>query len=330
MTAKRWRPLLGILGLLLAYVLIVERPWQDDIRGPAPKSDAWLFPDVDPAAVSAIDIRASGVETRFQRQAGRWVIANDGSFPADEQGVTDLLARIDTLRIGPVVSENPARQAALGVDSTGIAVRLMAGERTVAHFRVGNSTPDFSGLFLRPEGGNRVYGVAGLNRYQFDRGQQTWRERKMLSFDPESVRILTMARQDSVVTLTRQGVDSLLASAWNMRGNKAGEGPVDARKDQVRAVIRQLSDLSADGFAPPGDAGPADWSHPLARIDIDLNDSRRLTLEAGPIGPNGQHFARLPGVSFGGREALYLLSPWRLNAITKRYAELRAVQPTPG
>lgn len=329
MTAKSWRLLLGILGVLALYVVIVERPWQDDIRGPAPRRDAWLFPDVDPASVSAITIRTATQATRFEKEAGKWLVASEGRFPADEKGVTELIARIDTVRTGAVVSENPARQSALGVDSSGVEVTFQAGQKTVAHFRVGNSTPDFAGLFLRPEGGHRVFGVAGLNRYQFDRGQQSWRDRRILSFDPEAVRMLTMARADSVVTLTRQGADSLLNAAWNLTGNQPGEGVADARKDQVRGLVRQLSNLTADGFPPAGDSGPPEWGRPVARVDVDLNDNRRLTLEFGPIGPNGQHYVRVPGVTYGGTEALYLLGPWRLKALARTYTELAPAPAAP-
>lgn len=327
MNAKTWRFLFGLLGVLLLYVLVVERPWQDDIRGPEPKQRARLFDALDPSAVTAIEIRSGGKSTRLEKAAGAWSVATEGGFPADEKAVADLLARVDTLRAGAVVSTNPARQGTFGVDTAGVEVNFLAGARSMAHFRVGGSTPDFAGSFVRPEGGERVYGASGLSKFQFDRSGQGWRDRKIFKLTGESVRLLTLTHADSTVTLTRQGTDSLLMASWNLDSNQPGERQGNARREQVLSLVRQLENLAADAFPAAGDPGPSTWTPPAGKITIDLAGGDRKVLEFGPLNESGQHYVRVPGVQYGGREAVYLMGPWRLKNLARTYAEL--LEPTP-
>lgn len=327
MNAKTWRLLLGLLGVLLLYVLVVERPWQDDIRGPEPRKQAHLFEALDPSAVTAIEIRSGGKTTRLEKSAGAWGVSSEGGFPADEKAVTDLLARVDTLRAGAVVSTNPARRATFGVDTSGVEVNFLAGTRSQAHFWVGGSTPDFAGSFVRPEGGDRVYGAGGVSKYQFDRSGQGWRDRKLFKLSGENIRLLTLTHADSTVTLTRQGTDSLLVSAWNLDSNQPGEKPGTARREQVVSLVRQLENLTADAFPEADDPGPASWAPLAGRITIDLVGGDVKVLEFGPLNKNGQHYVRLPGVRYGGRDAVYLMGPWRLKNLARSYAEL--LEPTP-
>src|SRR5512140_2097294 len=168
MSRRTWQILWGILAVLVVYVLVVERPFVSDIRGPAHRKQM-LFPSFDPAQAATIEIRSPGKTTRLEKDGATWVVA-DGRYQADQKAVNDLLARVDTLAAGPVVSENREKEGALGVDSTGVDVKISGASGALAHFRVGRSTPDYSGLFVKLEGSNDVYGVPGINRYLFDRG----------------------------------------------------------------------------------------------------------------------------------------------------------------
>jgi hypothetical protein len=322
-TRKTWRVLWGILAVLVIYVLAVERPFRDDVRGSSKKK--LLFENFDPAKASAIEIESEGRNTRLEKDGGTWVVASNGRFPADAKAVGDLLARVDTTAAGPIASQNPAKQATFGVDSTGTEVRILSGSETLAHFRVGKSTPDFSGLFVRLEGSEDVYGVSGINKFLFDRGAQTWRERKIVPFEAESITRLMVAYADTMITFLRQGTDSLNKSAWMMEGNRPDQPSAPAIPEAVRSLIQAAAGLTADAFPAATDTVPSNWEPLAMRLDVEARGGDRATIEFGPKNANSQHYTRLMG---RGPQQVFLVGPWRLSRFKKAYADM--LQPSGG
>lgn len=316
MTARTWKIAGIVLGALLVYVLVVERPFTDSVRGPA-KKKTLLFPAVDPAAASRIEIKAAGRISSLEKEGGSWRVVSDGGFPADSKAVSDLLARVDTLAVGPVVSENPSKRSTFGVDESGAEVRIEGASGTMAHFWVGRSTPDYSGVFLRPEGSDQVYGIGGITRYVFDRGAQTWRDRKIVPFDAELVRKVTVAYNDTLLTLVREGADSLATAAWTVSGNRPDQPQAAVRAGQGRIVATTIAGLTADGFPAATDTIPSVWEPLALRLEVEVAGGDRVTIEFGPKNKANQHFVRRAG-----DRAVYLAGPWRLTRLKKTYAEV--------
>ncbi len=318
MNRKTWKWLIGILVVLAAYVLIVERPFTDYVRGPE-RSSALLLPNLDPAAVTALEVKSAGALTRLEKDAGSWVVATDGRFPADQKAVTDLLAALDTLTTGMVASVNPENRATFGVDESGLEVTLEAGSGRPGHFHVGNSTPDYSGLFLRLEGEDRVFAISGINRFQFDRGAQTWRDKKIVPHDAELVRSVSVTWGDTTVVVTRAGGDSLAASAWTVAGTLPGQASREAQAEPARQLARTAAGLTADGFPAPGDSIPADWGRPALVVDIEVQGGDHKVVEFGPTNDRNQHYVRRTD-----SPAVYLMGTWRVGQLKKTFEDLAA------
>jgi hypothetical protein len=315
-TSRTWKVLWGVLLFLVLYVVLVERPFVDDVRGPSNRK-ALLLRDFDPAQATSIEIRSGGRTSRLEKDGGSWVVASDGRFPADAKAVADLLARADTVQAGPIVSENKEKQGTFGVDSTGVEVRILGGAAELAHFWVGKSTPDFSGLFVRLEGSNDVHGIPGWNKFAFDRENQTWRERKLVPFDPESVQKLTVAFADSVLTFTRQGNDSLKTSAWTVLGNHPGQPEAPAIAEAVRPLVQAATNLMADAFPAPTDTIPTVWEPLAMRIEVEARGGDRVTVEFGPKNATDQYYVRRSG-----QNAVALVGTWRLARFRKHYPDM--------
>lgn len=318
MSSRVGRILIGLLIALGIWVLVVERPWTDDIRGPAGPGGL-LFKSFDPAAAATIEISAPGSATRLEKEGGSWVVAGPGRFRADQKAVGELLARVDTLAAGEVASVNPSRRGLFGVDSTGVQVAISGAAGPMARFWVGGSTPDFSGLYLRVEGRDEVYPVSRITRFQFDRGQQTWRDRRIVPVEAEEIRRMELSWADTTVTLVRQGSDSLKSSQWTVSGNRPAEAEAPAHPEQARSMAQGFATLLADGFPAVTDTIPAGWEPPAWRFVIEAANGQRTTVEAGPTNAQKQHFVRRAG-----DPNVFLLGPWRFTRFKKSYTELRS------
>jgi hypothetical protein len=317
MNRKTLRTLLAVLVALGLWVLVVERPWQDDIRRPA-RDSGRLFPKFDPADARTVTIETPAGATRLERDGDAWIVADADRFRADTKAVQEMLARVDTMETATVASTNPDKRATFGVDSSGVGVTIAdAGGRDLVRFRVGNSTPDFSGLFVRPEDADAVYAVPGLNRFHFDRGQQTWRDKAVVPIAAEEVRRVTVAWGDTTVSVSRVGDDSLDVAAWTVAGNRPGETEAPALAVPARTLARGVAGLVADAFPTAQDTVPAEWT--LAwTLEVESRSGERVVVEVGPKLARGQHVVRRAG----DRE-VYLVGPWRFTRFQKRWDELR-------
>lgn len=314
--------LVGLLAALLVWVLVVERPWTDDIRGPSSRKGL-LFKSFDPASAVSIEVRASGATTRLEKEGGTWVVAGPGRFRADQKAIGEMMARVDTLVAGEVASINPDKRGLFGVDSTGVQVTISGAGGPLARFWVGNSTADFSGLYLRVDGKDEVYPVSHITRFQFDRGQQTWRDRQIVPVEAEEIRRLTLAWADTTVTLTRQGSDSLKTAPWTVRGSGPGQADSPARAEIARSITQGFATLLADGFPAATDTVPASWQPLSCRFEIEAANGQTTTIEVGPSNAQKQHYVRRVG-----NPDIYLLGPWRFSRFKKGYDEL--TQPAGG
>jgi hypothetical protein len=317
MNRKTLRALLALLVALGLWVLVVERPWQDDIRRPA-KESGRLFPKFDPGDARVIAIDTPAGPTRLERDGDAWIVAGADRFRADRKAVEELLARVDTLEVATVASTNPAKRGTFGVDSSGVGVTISdAGGAPIARFRVGNSTPDFSGLFLRVEDADAVYAVPGLSRFHVDRGQQTWRDKTIVPIAAEELRRVTVAWGDTTVSLTRVGDDSLDVAAWRVGGNQPGETEAPALAVPARTLARGVAGLVADAFPTAADSVPADWTL-VWTFEVESRAGERIVVEVGPKLTRGQHVVRRAG-----EPEVYLVGPWRFTRLQKRWEELR-------
>jgi hypothetical protein len=312
--------LLAILVLLGAWVLLFDNPFQDDIRGPSNRKGR-VFKDFDPAGATNVAITAGGTTTRLEKDGGTWIVS-EGRFRADQKAVGEMLARVDTMIIGSVASVNPAKQGTFGVDTTGVHVVIQGGGG--ADFFVGTSSPDFSGLFLRVNGKDEVYSVPAVTRFNFERGQQTWRDKRVVPFEAEEIRSIAMSWADTTVTLTREGTDSLKTATWAVAGNLPGQPSAPAKADQARSIATGLGNLMADMFPTPQDTIPATWEPLVYRFDLTAANGDHAVIEVGPKLSKGQHVVRRVG-----DPAVVMIGPWRFTRFKKGYSELLGEPPPP-
>ena len=85
--------LLGILIFLGAAIIIVDNPWGKDERTKKVESAKKLFPSFDVDVVTKIEITADSTTTILTKSGGQWLVESMDNYPADQQGVNDILEK---------------------------------------------------------------------------------------------------------------------------------------------------------------------------------------------------------------------------------------------
>ena len=115
-------------------------------------------------------------------------------------------------------------------------------------------------------------------------------EVRVLAFAPAEVREVRLARGGKVAVLDRT------ASGWSSTVAAGAATPVDA--EAAEAYLARLAALRRGAALPPGDGGLARYGldPPRARLEIDLDGGRTLSLDLGDESPfDHTVFARAGG-----------------------------------
>ena len=202
MQNKQLKILGGVFVLLLLIVLIFENPFgkdEDEKRAEEAKS---LFPDYSIELVSKIEIIAKGQTTILAKQNDQWVVATMDNYPADSEGVKDLLEKVAEFDNSRHESNNPKNQAEYQVDSSGVEAKLLdAEEKMLAHLFVGKNTPGIFNSYVRAADSNDVYVGKGYLQSIFDKGERTWKDRTIFKFEKSHVTSIDIVSPEETIEL---------------------------------------------------------------------------------------------------------------------------------
>lgn len=105
---------------------------------------------------------------------GEWMIKTDGIKKADPEKVRILTKYLADLKVTNIISENPDRFSAYGVDSTGIYLKLRNADGSVMSFIIGKDDSERRNTFYRKDGENPVYTGNRYPRYQLPDSVEQW------------------------------------------------------------------------------------------------------------------------------------------------------------
>ena len=241
--------ILGAIFVVLAIVaLLFENPFGQSEYEKKVETATPLFPNFDKEQVAKIEIIATGETTTLSKQEGNWIVASMGNYPADSEGITELLSKIAEFKNTQRVSNNPDKQVDFEVDSTGVEAKLMdANDKLLAHLFVGKTTPGFLSSYVRPANANDVYVAQGYLQSVFDKGTRTWKDRTIFNFNKGIVTQLNISSPEETVEL-RLDTDGI----WQMLKPVASA----VKQTEVDSLLTTLSGLDTDDFAEmPDDLG---------------------------------------------------------------------------
>ncbi len=267
--------ILGAIFVVLAIVvLFFENPFGQSEYEKKVETAMPLFPNFNKEQVVKIEITATGETTTLSKQNDNWVVASMDNYPADGEGVAELLSKVTEFKNTQRVSNNPEKQSEFEVDSTGVEAKLMdASDKVLVHLFVGKTTPGFLSSYVRPADSNDVYVAQGYLQSVFNKDTRTWKDRTIFNFNKGIVTQLNIISLEEMVEL-RLDADG----AWQMLKPVAAA----AKTTEVDALLTTFSGLDTDDFAEAKDElAEYGLDTPQSTISAVLNDGTTATLHVG-------------------------------------------------
>lgn len=264
----------AIFVVLAIVVLILENPFGQSEYEKKIETAVPLFPNFNQEQVATIEIIADGETTTLSKQNDDWVVTSMDSYPADSEGISELLLKVAEFKNTQLVSNNPEKQAEFEVDSTGVEAKLMEANGTLlAHLFVGKTTPGFLSSYVRAADTNEVYVAQGYLQSVFNKGDRTWKDRTIFDFNKGLLTQLNISSPEETVEL-RLDADG----TWQMLK------PVGSAVNQteIDSLLTTFSDLDTDDFAEAtDDIGEYGLDTPQSTISAVRNDGTTATLHIG-------------------------------------------------
>ena len=316
MKTKQLLILGGVFVFLLLVVLIFENPFGKSEHEKKLETATPLFPDFDKEQVVKIEIVAPDGATTLSKQNGEWVVASMDNYPADSEGVAQLLTKVGELKDTKRVSNNPEKQAEFEVDSTGVEAKLIdASDKLLAHLFVGKMTPGFLSSYVRVADANDVYEAQGSLQSVFNKGTRTWKDRTIFDFNKGIATQLNISSSEETVELR---LDE--NGAWQMLKPVAAT----ANTSEVDNLLTTLSGLNTDDFAAANDDLAAyGLDVPQSTISAVLNDGTTVTLHIGKE-EEGKLYVKRDDT-----ETVFRLFKSNVDRLIKKSDTLKAEEPLP-
>lgn len=274
MKTKQLLILGAIFVVLVVVVLLFENPFGQSEYEKKVETATPLFPNFDKEQIAKIEIIATGETTTLSKQDSNWVVASMNNYPADSEGITELLSKVAEFKNTQRVSNNPEKQAEFEVDSTGVEAKLMdTNDKLLAHLFVGKTTPGFLSSYVRAADANDVYVAQGYLQSVFDKGERTWKDRTIFDFNKGIVTQLNISSSEETVELRLDA-----EGTWQMLKPIASA----AKQTEVDSLLTTLSGLDTDDFAEmPDNLGEYGLDMPESTISAVRNDGITATLHIG-------------------------------------------------
>ncbi|RKU12522.1 hypothetical protein C6503_17190 [Candidatus Poribacteria bacterium] len=305
-----------ILVILVIVVLVFENPFGKSEYEKKVETATPLFPDFDKEQVTKIEIIATDGTATLVKQESSWVVASMDNYPADSEGIAELLTKVGEFKNTQRVSNNPEKQAEFEVDSTGVEAKLMDGnDKLLAHLFVGKTTPGFLSSYVRPADANDVYVAQGYLQSVFNKGTRTWKDRTIFDFNKGNVTELNISSPEETIELRLDA-----NGTWQMLKPEASA----ANTTEVDNLLTTLSALNTDDFAEAQDDLTAyGLDTPQSVISAVLNDGTTATLYIGKEVEGKLYIKR------DDKETVFRLFKSNVDRLIKKSDTLKAENPVP-
>ena len=316
MKTKQLLILGAIFIVLVVIVLVFENPFEQSEYEKKVETAMPLFPNFNKEQVVKIEITADSATTTLSKQDDNWVVTSMDNYPADGEGVAELLSKVTEFKNTQRVSNNPEKQSEFEVDSTGVEAKLMdANSSVLAHLFVGKTTSGFLSSYVRPADSNEVYVAQGYLQSVFDKGTRTWKDRTIFSFNKGIVTQLNIISPEETVELRLDA-----EGTWQMHKPIAAA----AKTSEVDALLTTLSELDTDDFAETKDElAEYGLDTPQSTISAVLNDGTTATLHIGNEAEGKLYVKR------DDKDTVFRLFKSNVDRLIKKSDTLKADEPPP-
>ena len=315
MKTKQILILLAVLATLVLFVLIVANPFRVDEHTKKIETAQMLFPNFNKESITQIEVTAAGETTTLKKENDQWVVASMDNYPADSEGVGELLDKVAEFKKVDLRSKNPEKQSNFQVDSTGTEAKLLdSGGNTQAHVFVGTMTQSYLDSYIRAADSDHVYVAAGYLKSIFDKGTRTWKDRTLFDFNKGDVMQINIKSEAEEIEL-QLGDDG----KWQMLSPTVAS----AKQTEIDGLLDRLSALDADDFAEPKeDLAEYELQPSKSSIVATLNDGSKKTLLIGKE-EEGKHYVKRED-----KAQIFMLFKSNVDQLTKKSEDLKDDTPT--
>jgi Domain of unknown function (DUF4340) len=337
-------PVLAVILIVVIGIIIVANQLSN--RQPSEKSLAF-FPQFSPVECGIITVSDSHDTASLVRHGAVWMVAagrtgqnatasplvasdtvqktkGSSEYPADSSLIQTALDKLKTMKKDDIISENPAKQAELEVDTIhGLRVDLANDKGAAfATFYLGKNGADWSSTFVRMKGSNDVYLVGGSVKYSFFADKNRWKDKSIVKVDRAFAKAVTIAKADTVIQLALTAPspkDSAAKPAWLI------VSPVKdtAKGPEIDKIFNTLSSLPAMEFE---DAALSDdsmgFAKPYCTVAVSMENGDKKTVIIGKQkAADGRRWVRTPD-----KNATFLIPKYSVDNLDRSINGLKGIE----
>lgn len=258
--------LLAVVALGAIAFAVLRAPEKGQRQGPPPRPIA----EVKANDIAQLELtNDKGETTKLERAGAEWRVKSPGDWKADQQGVKMVLDGLEKLGFSDVASENPEKQAELGVaDGKGARVVAKNGSRTLADLHIGKAIG--GSTMVRVDGKKETWQASGLYPYTVGRGPSGWRDHAIFALNAADIDKLTVENGGSKLVVARDGGDKGNESKWKIVESSGSAPKTVAELDmpQVNAVVQGVANLHAADFAEDKKADEVKGKGPSVTVSL--------------------------------------------------------------
>ena len=316
-----WRStwvLLTLAAALLAFILFVERPLEEER---ARQASRFILPGLNAAAVSEVDLTPWGQKKISAERSGAgghdWRLTEPLSYPASAEPIEALLKALAGLQWQDRINAAELLHRPDAADKYGfsrpqysIELQTADGER---HLSVGATSALGDQLFMQVVGSYDIYLVSVELTNLIPRNKDFWRDRAVVDLKPLPFQSIQARSVGKSFDLARDPVTHL----WAMKK------PVEARaaSSKIDQLLAHLSAVRAVWFAPDdgvneldkyGLLGPA--QAPQLELSLLRDTNVLFDLQVGSNAGPGYAYARRADPSNVLAISTEALLPWEADS----------------
>ena len=199
MKLKKETIILVIVIVALALYLGLRRSDRTHYQLPQPA-------DLTPEKISRIEVQRKDQSMELTRKDDKWTIGPK-AYLADDQKVNNMLDALEKLKLTALVSDSGNRVRYDLSDDKKITIKAWEGKELKREFDIGKTANTFQHTFIKLAGKKSVYHANGDFRKTFGGDLDQFRDKKVLSFDKNTIKEAIIQSEKGSMTVTKAEIE---------------------------------------------------------------------------------------------------------------------------
>jgi len=253
------------------------------------------IPQVDTARIDRMEISKADRLVVLNKGEKGWTVT-DKNFPANPDDIELILGSLKKIKLSALVSEAKDLRRYELDDTHAVKIKALAGKEVVRSLVIGKTAPSHNHTFIYLDNKDQtVYQANGNFKSQFDKAADDLRDKKVLGFDPDSIKKITLEKQGETVTLVKAPAPEKPDQEKNKDKNKdkkdlttektapketiwKNESGSVADQKTISDLLSSLSELECQAFMDDDKAARLKEIEPSCKISLENDKTFVLNL----------------------------------------------------